>query len=61
MEFVHDYLPIMSPNLTISKVPSIMVAWGLVMTLMSLVKSFEALVVCVLCCLYAHVPQIDYI
>ena len=55
MEFVHDYLTIMIPidNLT---VPSIMVAWGIVMTLMSLVKSFEGLVVCVLCCSHAHFP-----
>ena len=45
MEFVHDYLTTMISNLTLSIVPSIMVAWGIVMTLMSLVKSFEGLVV----------------
>ena len=45
MEFVHDCLTTVTPNLTLSIVPSIMVAWGIVMTLMSLVKSFEGLVV----------------
>ena len=49
MEFVHSYLTTMVPNLTIYIVPSIMVAWGIVMTFMSLVKSFEGLVVYVLC------------
>ena len=39
----------MVPNLTIYIVPSIMVAWGIVMTFMSLVKSFEGLIVYVLC------------
>ena len=34
-----------------------MVAWGLVMTLMSLVKSFEGLVVYVFCCFSGYFPQ----
>lgn len=36
-----------------------MVAWGIVMTLMSLVKSFEGLVVCVLCHFHVHLPPIS--
>jgi hypothetical protein len=44
------------PKLTIYIVPSIMVAWGIVMTLMSLVKSFQGLVVCVLCGPHVHSP-----
>jgi len=51
---------IMIPDLTIYIVPSIMVAWGIVMTLMSLVKSFEGLVVCVLFGPHANLSHLTH-
>jgi hypothetical protein len=42
-------LPCFASPLNIDPVPSIMVAWGIVMTLMCLVKSYQSLVVCVKC------------
>jgi hypothetical protein len=36
-------------SLNIDPVPSIMVAWGIVMTLMCLIKSYQSLIMCVRC------------
>jgi hypothetical protein len=46
---VRSPLRCFSSPLNIDPVPSIMVAWGIVTTLMCLIKSYQSLIVCVRC------------
>jgi hypothetical protein len=46
---VRSPLPCLFSPLHIDLVPSIMVAWGIVTTLMCLIKSYQSLIMCVRC------------